>query len=109
MYGSENDVDDRSSDELLIFAVIYDKENVRPHTVDLVASVLSDDRSMTVFRHQEQRSSAELAVNAGRFNFGARVPLRDLKPGVYSLRFEAASKLNAEANVAREVQFHVRP
>lgn len=82
MYGSENDVDDRSSDELLIFAEIYDKENVRSHTVDLSATVLSDDRSTTVFRHQEQRSSAELAVNAGRFSFGARVPLRDLKPGV---------------------------
>ena len=99
----------RSVDELLIFAEMYDKENVRPHTVDLAASILSDDRSKTVFRHQEQRSSAELAANAGRFNFGARVPLRDLKPGVYSLRFEAVSRLDAETSVVREVQFSVRP
>ena len=84
-------------------------ENARPHTVDLTASILSDDRSKTIFRHQEQRSSAELAANAGRFNFGARVPLKDLRPGVYTLRFEAASKLNAETNVVREVQFRVRP
>jgi hypothetical protein len=97
----------RPADELLLFAEIYDKENVRPHTVDFVASVLSDDRSKTVFRHQEQRSSAELAANEGRFNFGARVPLRDLKPGVYFLRLEAVSKLNAEMSVAREVPFRV--
>ena len=97
----------RSADELLIFAEIYDLEGVKPHTVDLAARVLSDDRAKTVFRHQEQRSSAELAANGGRFNFGARVSLKDLNPGVYVLRFEAASRLDAAGSVAREVQFRV--
>ena len=68
----------RSGDELLVFAEIYDNESVKPHTVDLAASVLSNDAPKALIRHQEQRSSAELATTGGRFNFGGRFSLRDL-------------------------------
>jgi VWFA-related protein len=96
-------------EELLIFAEVYDNETVLPHAVDVVVSVVTDDRSQTISRHVEQHSSAELKANAGRFSLAVRVPLRDLKPGVYVARFEAVSRLNAETTVAREVQFRVRP
>ena len=99
----------RSSDELVIFAEVYDNEAVRPHTVDVTATILGDDRSKAISRHHEQRSSAELAANAGRFSYAAQVPLKDLKPGVYSVRFEAVSRLDTETSLVREVQFRVRP
>ncbi len=99
----------RSSDELVIFAEVYDNEVVRPHTVDVTATILGDDRSKALSRHQEQRSSAELAANAGKFSYAAQVPLKDFKPGVYSMRFEAVSRLDAETRVVREVEFSVRP
>jgi hypothetical protein len=97
----------RPADELLAFAEIYDRREGTPHTVDLTASILGDDRSKPIVRQLERRSSAELTANAGRFNFGARFLLKDLTPGVYSLRFEAASSLDANAKVAREVPFRI--
>jgi hypothetical protein len=99
----------RSSDELVIFAEVYDNEAVRPHTVDVTATILGDDRSGAISRHQESRSSEELAANAGKFSYAAQVPLKDFKPGVYSVRFEAASRLDAGTSLVREVQFRVTP
>ena len=99
----------RSSDELVIFAEVYDNERVRPHTVDVTATILGDDRSKPISRHQEQRSSADLAANGGTFSYAAQIPLKDLKPGVYSMRFEAISRLNTATSVVREVQFSVTP
>jgi VWFA-related protein len=96
------------SDELLIFAEIYGNETIQPHAVDIAASVFGVDRSKPVIRHQEQRPGAEFAANGGQINFAVRIPLKDLKPGVYSLRFEATSRLNAETTVSRDVQFRVR-
>ena len=57
------------------------------------AAILGDDRSKPISRHQEQRSSADLAANGGTFSYAAQIPLKDLKPGVYSMRFEAISRL----------------
>jgi VWFA-related protein len=99
----------RSSDELVMFAEVYDNERVKPHTVDVTTTILGADRSKPISRSQEQRSSAELAANGGTFSYAAQIPLKELKPGVYSVRFEASSRLNSEASVAREVQFTVTP
>ena len=99
----------RPSDELVIFAEVYDNERVKPHTVDVTATILGEDRSKAISRHQEQRSSADLAANGGTFSYAAQIPLKDLKPGIYSVRFEAISRLNTETSVVREVQFSVTP
>ena len=99
----------RSSDELLIFAEAYDNEKDKPHTVELTATILGEDRSKALVRHQEQRPSAELEKSAGRFLYAARVPLKELKAGLYSVRIEAASSFDRTLQVAREVQFRVEP
>jgi len=99
----------RSRDELQVFAEVYDNETVQPHTVDVTASILGADRQTPIIRHQEQRSSAELGGIAGRFRYAASVPLKELKPGVYSVRIEAASRLDRATTVAQEVQFRVEP
>ena len=84
---------------------MYDNETAKPHTVDLTASILSDRSVEAVFRHQEQRSSAELRGKAGLFQYGSSIPLKELKPGLYSVRVEATSRLDGGTSVAREVQF----
>lgn len=96
----------RSNDELTIFAEVYDNEAAKPHTVDITASILASDGGV-VFRHQERRSSSELRGTAGSFSYGSSIPLKELKPGVYSVRVEATSRLNGETKIAREVQFRI--
>ncbi len=98
----------RSSDELTVFAEVYANEAAKPHTVDITASILTNDRK-AVFRHQEQRSSSELRGKAGAFAYGSSIPLKGLAPGVYSVRIEATSRLAGETGIAREAQFRVRP
>jgi VWFA-related protein len=99
----------QSSDELQIFSEVYDNEPSVPHTVDVVASVLTEDRTQTILRTHQQHSSAELAASAGRLNFAVQIPLKDLRPGMYTLRFQATSRLNAGTTIAHEAQFRVRP
>ena len=96
----------RSSDELTVFAEVYDNEAAKPHTIDITASILTNDRK-AVFRHQEQRSSSELRGKAGLFAYGSSIPLKELQPGLYSVRVEAISRLDGEMRVAREAQFRV--
>jgi len=96
----------RSSDELTVFAEVYDNETAKPHTIDITASILTNDLR-AVFRHQEQRSSSELRGKAGLFAYGSSIPLKELQPGLYSVRVEAISRLDGETRVAREAQFRV--
>ena len=98
----------QSSDELTIFAEVYDTNMDKPHTVDITVSIVGDD-GKAVVRYQQQRSSAEPGKIAGAFRYGGSIPLIELKPGVYSVRVEAASRLDRGANVVREVQFRVTP
>ena len=98
----------RSSDELQMFAEVYDNETGKPHTVDFSASILGDNRQPLV-RHREQRSSAELVATGGRLRYATGVPLKDLKPGVYVVEVAATSRLDRETSVVREVQFRVTP
>jgi len=97
-----------SSDELTVFAEVYDHETAKPHTVDITATILSSDRR-SVFRHHDQRSSSELQRTAGPFSYGSTIPLKNLEPGMYSVRLEVTSRLDRETSVAREVPFRVKP
>jgi hypothetical protein len=99
--------DFRTADELTTFVEVYDNES-RPHTIDITATILDSD-GKTIVRHQEQRSSTELAANAGAFRYAAGIPLKEFRPGTYSLRVEASSRLAGEAKTARDVSFRVIP
>lgn len=93
-------------DELAFFAEVYDNVGRQPHKVILHASVNAEG-GQTVFQTTETRESAELAGSAGGYGFAARIPLKDIAPGLYVLRVEATSTMGDPAPVAREVVFRV--
>jgi hypothetical protein len=93
-------------DELALFTEIYDNTGKQPHKVDIVATVKAEG-GQTVFQTSEERDSSELAGNPGGYGFSARIPLKDVAPGLYVLRVEATNRLGERQTVAREVVFRV--
>jgi hypothetical protein len=68
--------------------------------------VTSDDAKV-VFKADEERSSTDIQGKRGGYGYQARIPMRDLAPGIYVLKVEARSRLGQGATVFREVQFTV--
>ncbi|HYN10219.1 MAG TPA: VWA domain-containing protein [Vicinamibacterales bacterium] len=93
-------------DTLAILAEIYDNEAARLHTVDLSATVRTDDGTQ-VFVAREERSSRDLGSERGGYTYVVRIPLRDLAPGRYVLTMEARSRLGGDP-ATREIQFVVK-
>jgi VWFA-related protein len=94
-------------EELGVYAEIYDNLGNTPHKVDINATVLTDE-GREVFRGQEERASSEFGGQRGGFGYMTRVPLKDLAPGLYVLRLQAAPRINNTPAVMREVQFRIR-
>jgi len=94
-------------DELAVLAEVYDNQAATPHKVNIATTILAED-GRTVFRHGDERSSAELSGKSGGFGYVVRIPLRDIPPGLYVLRIEARSTLGKTDPVSRDVQFTVR-
>jgi len=95
-----------SGEELALLAEVYDNETATPHRVDITTTLRGDD-GREVFRHQDERATSELQGGSGGFGYTARVPLRDVRPGLYLLRVEARSRLGKGATAGREVQIRV--
>jgi VWFA-related protein len=96
----------RSGEELALLAEIYDNEGPTPHSVDITTSLLADD-GREVYKHEDQRSSAELGGASGGYGHRALIPLRGVAPGLYVLKVEARSRLGKSPSVSREVQIRV--
>jgi VWFA-related protein len=96
-----------SDDQLAVFAEVYDNVTSPPHKVDITTAVLSDE-GRVMFETAEERSSEELKGARGGYGHVARIPLRELQPGLYVLRVEAKSRLGNDEPVRRDVQFRVR-
>jgi VWFA-related protein len=94
-------------DTLAVFAEVIDNDGERPHRVDLVATLRTDDTGTEVFEAREERSSADLGGASGSYGFLARIPLRDFVPGRYVLTVEASSRLGGQA-AKREVRVGIR-
>lgn len=94
------------NDEIALFAEIYDNEGASPHKVDITAT-LQTDEGKVVFKNEEERASSELQGARGGYGYAARIPLRDVAPGLYVLKVEARSRLGDGATVARQVQIRV--
>ncbi|MEZ5283383.1 MAG: VWA domain-containing protein [Vicinamibacterales bacterium] len=90
------------ADELALFAEIYDNSGNQPHKVDITAS-LAAEGGQSVFQTREERDSSELKGSSGGYGFSARVPLKDVAPGLYVLRVEAQSRLGDRPSVSREI------
>ncbi len=88
-------------DELALFAEIYDNTK-QAHKVDLEASLRSEG-GQAVFQTREERDSSELAGGPGGYGFMARVPLKDVPPGLYVLRVSGKARIDDQQEVVREV------
>ena len=94
-------------DEVIsVFTEIYDRSAPAAHEVDIKVSVLPMDGTIPVFTATETRAS-ESSSTVRVHGYKVEIPARDLAPGAYVLRLEAASRSGNHAAV-REVPFAIR-
>jgi VWFA-related protein len=96
------------TDEIVLFAEVYDNAGNSPHKVDITSTVTADEGKV-MFKTDETRDSSDLGGQRGGYGYTARVPLKDLAPGRYVLKVEARSRLGQTAPVSRELEFTVEP
>ncbi len=92
-------------DEIALFAEVYD--NIKQaHKVDIEASLRSEG-GQAVFQTREEHDSSELAGGPGGYGFMARVPLKDVPPGLYVLRVTGKARIGDQDEVMRETVVRV--
>jgi hypothetical protein len=92
-------------DEIALFAEIYD--NIKQaHKVDIEASLRSEG-GQAVFQTREEHDSSELAGGPGGYGFMARVPLKEVPPGLYVLRVTGKARIGDQVEVMRETVVRV--
>jgi VWFA-related protein len=96
------------NDQVAFFTDVYDNDLSNVHTVDITATLTSDD-GRVVFKNAEERSTADLAGKKGGFGFGGALTLTEYPPGLYVFKVEARSRLGANATTSREVQITIAP
>jgi hypothetical protein len=96
------------NDQIAFFTDVYDNDVSAVHTVD-ITSTLTSDEGRVVFKHAEERSTADLAGKKGGFGYGGQITLTDYPPGLYVLKVDARSRLGANATSSREVQITIVP
>ena len=74
-----------------------------------IRATLRAEGGQSVFQTSEERDSTELKGSTGGYGFAARIPLKDVAPGLYVLRVEAQSQLGDRPMVARETVIRVAP
>jgi VWFA-related protein len=92
-------------DTLAVYAEIYDNETSKPHTLDLTATVRTDDGTQ-VFVTREERTAQATESTQHVYPYLARIPLQDLVPGKFVLTIEGRSRLGDKAT--REIQFTIK-
>ncbi len=90
-----------AGDELALFVEVYDNSGKQPHKVDIEARLLSEG-GQAVFQTREERDSSELAGGPGGYGFSARIPLKEVPPGLYVLRVTGKTRVGDQAEAARE-------
>jgi hypothetical protein len=94
------------TDQLVVFAEVYDNEAANLHKVDITTTVTSDDGKV-VSKSEEERSSSDIQGKRGGYGYTAKIAMQDLQPGLYVLKVEARSRLGKSEPVAREVPFRI--
>ena len=92
------------NETLGVFVELYDRSTPTQHDVDLTTSIRPADGGAAVFNGTETRTVTTAARTHG---YRVQVPLKDLAPGRYVVRVEAASKLGKNSTY-REVPIEVR-
>ena len=98
----------RRSDQVAIFADVYDNDVSAVHKVDITMS-LTADAGRVVFKNEDARTTADLGGKPGGFGIGTTLSLSDFEPGLYVLKVEARSRLGADVMASREVQIRITP
>jgi VWFA-related protein len=80
------------SDQIWLFAEIYDNAGDTPHAVTIGTTVTSTTGTV-VYKTSAEHPSSEFTGTHGIFRYRARVPLNDLEPGAYVLSVEARTRL----------------
>jgi len=96
------------NDEIALFTEVYDNEGSKPHKVDIVTTIRTDE-GREVFKTDETRDSADLGGARGGYGYTTKIPLKDLAPGKYVLKVEGKSRLGNTAAVGRELRIEITP
>lgn len=96
------------SDQLDLFAEVYDNSGKAPHKVDIVTSVLTAD-GRQVARNEDAHDSTEFKGAKRAFRYTAHLPLTALPPGEYVLSVEVRSRSKKDASAIRYLPFRVLP
>jgi VWFA-related protein len=94
------------SDEIALFAEVYDNTPATPHKVDITTTITSDEGKV-MLKTEEVRDSADLQGKPGGYGFATRIPLTGLPHGIYVLRVEGRSRLGNGPSADRQVQFRI--
>jgi hypothetical protein len=94
------------NDEIAVFAEVYDHGTGPAHKVE-IRLTMNAEGGQTVFQTREERDSSELGGKSGGYGFSARVPLKDVPPGLYVLRLEAESRIGERQTALRETIVNV--
>jgi VWFA-related protein len=96
------------ADEIAVFTEVYELAGGPAHKVEINLTMKSEG-GQTAFQTRDERDSSELAGSSGGYGFSARIPLKDIAPGLYVLRVEAQSRVADRATVSRETVVRVFP
>ena len=94
------------NDEIALFTEVYETGKGPAHKVEISATMKAEG-GQTVFQTREERDSSELQGSSGGYGFAAKIPLRDVAPGLYVIRVEAQSRIAERTSVARETIVNV--
>jgi VWFA-related protein len=95
-------------DTLMLYAEVYQNRRGRvPNAVTLTAE-LRDDAGRVLQTVSEERSSKELAGQAGGYGFRASLPLTDAAPGIYVVHVAARANIGDQPSVTRDIQIRVK-
>ena len=96
------------TDEIVLFTEVYDNEGNKPHKVDIVTTIRTDE-GREVFKTDESRDSADLGGARGGYGYTTKIPLKELPPGKYVLKVEGKSRLGNGPAVGRELRIEITP
>jgi VWFA-related protein len=96
------------NDEITLFAEVYDNDGAKPHKVDIVTTITTDE-GRQLFKTDETRDSTDLGGARGGYGYTTKIPMKDLAPGRYVLKVEAKSRLGNTPPVERQLRIEVTP
>ena len=96
------------NDTVILYGEAYDNAPAPPHKIDVIVTVM-DGNSGVIFKAATERDSSIAHDRPGTYGFTARVPMRGLPVGSYTLSIAAQPNSDHVARAIRRVPFTVVP